>query len=79
MNSFDQVLIPALRRSYQDRCEVLFFLEGESHTSLPFDKATPVVHFPKALKRPRNNAGPASIYIYREREKKKETLWVSGK
>ena len=30
---------------------------------LPFEKATPLVHFPKALKRPRNNAGPASIYI----------------
>ena len=27
---------------------------------LPFDKATPLVHFPKALKRTRNNAGPAS-------------------
>ena len=26
---------------------------------LPFEKATPSVHFPKALKRPRNNAGPA--------------------
>ena len=31
--SFDQVFIPALRRSYQNRCEVLFFLEGESHDS----------------------------------------------
>ena len=28
---------------------------------LPFEKATPLVHFPKALKRPRNNAGPAGI------------------
>ena len=28
---------------------------------LPFEKATPLVHFPKALKRPRNNAGPAVI------------------
>ena len=28
---------------------------------LPFKKATPLVHFPKALKRPRNNAGPAGI------------------
>ena len=27
---------------------------------LPFEKDTPLVHFPKALKRPRNNAGPAS-------------------
>ena len=26
---------------------------------LPFEKATPLVHFPKALKRPWNNAGPA--------------------
>ena len=30
---------------------------------LPFDKATPLAHFPKARKRPRNNAGPASIII----------------
>ena len=30
---------------------------------LPFEKATPLVHFPKALKRPRNNAGPASRVI----------------
>ena len=28
---------------------------------LPFKKATPLVYFPKALKRPRNNAGPAGI------------------
>ena len=28
---------------------------------LPFEKATPLVHFPKALKRPRNYAGPAGI------------------
>ena len=28
---------------------------------LPFEKATQLVHFPKALKRPRNNAGPAGI------------------
>ena len=27
---------------------------------LPFEKATPL-HFPKAFKRPRNNAGPAGI------------------
>ena len=27
----------------------------------PFEKATLLVHFPKALKRPRNNAGPAGI------------------
>ena len=76
MESFEQVLIPALRRSYQNRCEVLFFLEGESHASqifgLPFDKATPLVHFPKALKRPRNNAGPASKkYISKKLERKK--------
>ena len=31
---------------------------------LPFDKAPPSKHFPKALKRPRNNAGLASIYMY---------------
>ena len=31
---------------------------------LPFDKATPLVHFPKALKRPRNNAGPASHTLF---------------
>ena len=29
--------------------------------SLPFDEATTSVHFPKTLKRPRNNAGPASL------------------
>ena len=28
---------------------------------LPFGKATPLVHCPKALKRPRNNAGPAGL------------------
>ena len=28
---------------------------------LPFEKATPLEHFPKAPKRPRNNAGPAGI------------------
>ena len=28
---------------------------------IPFEKATPLVHFPKALKRPLNNAGPAGI------------------
>ena len=33
VKSFDQVLIPALRRSYQNRCEVLFFLDCESHAS----------------------------------------------
>ena len=33
-----------------------------SKFSLPFDEATTSVHFPKTLKRPRNNAGPASIY-----------------
>ena len=27
---------------------------------VPFDKATPLVHFPKRLKRPRNTARPAS-------------------
>ena len=32
-----------------------------SKFSLPFDEATTSVHFPKALKRPRNNAGPAGI------------------
>ena len=30
---------------------------------LPFEKARPLVHFPKALKRPQNNAGPASEQI----------------
>ena len=30
---------------------------------LPFEKATPLVHFPKALKRPRKNAGPAGILL----------------
>ena len=32
-----------------------------SKFSLPFNEATTSVHFPKALKRPRNNAGPARI------------------
>ena len=132
VKSFDQVSISALRRSYQNRCEVVnnwwgmisksnneerpaeherhrktidvspsgllqggrtakrrlsfcvflmfcwsFFIIGGvkycfswrvSRTlakfGVPFDKATPlyIVHFPKALKRPRINAGPASIY-----------------
>ena len=68
VKSLDQVLITALRWSYQNRCEVLFFLEGSrtlAKFGLPFDKATPLVHFPKALKRPRNNAGPASYYYLR--------------
>ena len=30
---------------------------------LPFEKATPLAHFPKALKRTRNNAGPAGIEL----------------
>ena len=29
----------------------------------PFERATPLIHFQKAFKRPRNNAGPASIYL----------------
>ena len=33
VKGFDQVLIPALRRLYKNKCEVLFFLEGESHDS----------------------------------------------
>ena len=33
-----------------------------SKFSLPFDEATTSVHFPKTLKRPRNNAGPANLY-----------------
>ena len=32
-----------------------------SKFSLPFDEATTSAHFPKALKRPRNIAGPAGI------------------
>ena len=43
-----------------------------SKFSLPFNEATTSVHFPKALKRPRNNSGPAtflfqytSIYVHR--------------
>ena len=32
-----------------------------SKFSLPFDEATTLVHFPKTLKRPRNNRGPAGI------------------
>ena len=30
---------------------------------LPFEKATPIVHCPNAIKRPRNNAGPAGIEL----------------
>ena len=67
VNRCEQVLFPVLiilRRSYQNRCEVLFFLEDESHASqirptLQQSYRIPLVHFPKALKRPRNNAGPA--------------------
>ena len=33
VKNFDQVLIATLRRSYQNRCEVLFFLEGQLHAS----------------------------------------------
>ena len=33
---------------------------------VPFDKATPLVHFLKRLKRPRNTAGPASQYEDRQ-------------
>ena len=65
VKSFDQVLIPALRRSYENRCVVLFFLEGESHPSqiLPTLRQTyAIIHFPKAIKRPRKNGGLASIY-----------------
>ena len=36
---------------------------------LPFEKATPLVHFPKALKRPRNIAGPASRVINYRRKR----------
>ena len=37
---------------------------------LPFEKATPLVHFPKALKRPRNNAGPAGIGLLMRKGKR---------
>ena len=30
---------------------------------LPFEKVAPLVHCPKALKRPRNNGGPAGIEL----------------
>ena len=33
VKSVDQVSMAALRRSYQNSCEVLFFLEVESHAS----------------------------------------------
>ena len=61
VKSFDQVW------TSQSRCEVLFFLEGELHVSkccLPFDQATPTVHFLKSFKRPRNNAALAGYYHY---------------
>ena len=32
---------------------------------LPFDKATPLVHFPKSLKRPWNNADSKALHIGR--------------
>ena len=35
---------------------------------LPFDKAIPLVHFPKALKRPRNNAGLTIVKVQRPSE-----------
>ena len=44
-------------------CEVVFFLDGESHALqiLPtLDQATPAVHFLKAIERPRNYAGLSS-------------------
>ena len=69
MKSFDKVLIPALRRSFQNRCEVLFFLEGESHASQIWPtlrQSYTISTLSKSLKRPWNNAGPASIYIVRE-------------
>ena len=31
---------------------------------LPFDEATPFIHFLKALKRPQNNDGPARYNYY---------------
>ena len=31
---------------------------------LPFEKPTPLVHCPNAIKRPRNNAGPAGIGLW---------------
>ena len=43
------------------------FLEGETQASQiwpTFDKATQLVLFPKALKRPQNIAGPASLLIF---------------
>ena len=63
MKSFDQVLIPALRRSYQNRGELLFFLEGESHASQiwrTLRQSYTISTLSKHLKRPRNTAGPAS-------------------
>ena len=70
VKKFYQVLYLALRRSYQNRCEVLFFLEGEWHASKiwpTLQQATPLVQFPKALERPQNNVGPASRVIQRVR------------
>ena len=40
-----------------------------SKFNLPFDEATTSVHFPKALKRPRNKEGPASGVINYERSR----------
>ena len=68
MKSVEQVIIPALRRSYQNRCEVLFFLEGESHASqiwptLRKSYTISTLSNIRTLKRPRYNAGPASTII----------------
>ena len=50
------------RDRHQNRCEVLFFLEDETHARqiwLTLRKSYTISTLSKALKRPRNNAGPA--------------------
>ena len=48
-------------------------------SGLPFEKATPSVHFPKALKRPRNTAGPASYYYYYSKRKEQSSRRIRKK
>ena len=46
VKSFDQVLIPALSQSYQNRCEVVFFLNRESNALQIWPTPQICVQFP---------------------------------
>ena len=62
VKSFDKVLIPALRRSYQSRWDVLFFLDGESHAIQIWPtlrRSYPISTLPNAL-----NPLTANVRIY---------------